>query len=471
MNSSFLNTRLAGLAIAVTVLSQGLAAATFYVATNGSDSNPGSASAAFRTLQRAANAAFAGDTVVVRDGTYGHENSVTGGDSSGIQNSPVVLYNSGSPGAPITIRAENQWGAVLDCESLCDAYIDLYNSSYIVLQNFVITRGYKEAIHSNDSAHHITLQGNRFEYIANRSSSSTLGLSGLYTNQNCHDFIIDGNVFHDIGRTDANWLDHGLYLHGSNFTITNNLFYNIPHGWSIQAADGLNNVLIANNTFAFPQGGGQDGQIMLWNTQSNLTIENNIFYNAKNYAITRYSSTIGNCSIDHNLIYGASAMMADTSGCTVGTTQSGADPGFVNPLSAPFDFHLSAGSPAIGVGIQIPAASSLTSGLVRALNAGTDLGAYPFATPASLRIVNTTTGASTWSVGDGWTVTITGAVPKAQIGVAVGNWSAALGYADDSGTYTISGNAYQGNIGTTNELWTVGGAMVNPNPVVITVIP
>ncbi len=221
----------------------------------------------------------------------------------------------------------------------------------------MITRGYKEAIHSNDSAHHITLQWNRFEYIANRSSSSPLGLSGMYTNQNCHDFIIDGNVFHDIGRTDANWLDHALYLHGSNFTITNNLFYNIPHGWSIQAADGLSNVVIANNTFAFPQGGGQDGQIMLWNNQSNLTIENNIFYNAKNYAIARYTSTVGNCSIDHNLIFGASAMMADTSGCSVGATQS-ANPSFINPLSAPFDFHLRADSPAIGSGVPVSAVSA-----------------------------------------------------------------------------------------------------------------
>jgi len=469
LNLGFLKNRFAGLAITATLLCQGLTAATYYVATDGSDGNPGSATAPVRTLQRAANMALAGDTVVVRDGTYGHENAVTGGDSGDNESTPVVLYNSGIPGAPITIKAENQWGATLDCELLCDAYINLYNASYIVIQDFVITRGYKEGVHSNDSAHHITLRGNRFEYIANRSSSSPLGLSGMYTNQNCHDFIVDGNIFHDIGRTDANWLDHALYLHGTNFTITNNLFYNIPHGWSIQAADGLNNVLIANNTFAFPQGGGQDGQIMLWNSQSSLTIENNIFYNAKNYAITRYSSTIGNCSIDHNLIYGASAMIADTSGCSVGATQN-ADPAFINASSFPFDFHLRAGSPAIGTGIQVTAAS-LVNELVRALTAVTDVGAYSFASPASLRIANTTTGASTWAVGDTWTVTITGAVPNAQVGVAVGTWSAALGYTDDFGGYTISGAAYPGNIGTTTEIWTVGGALVNPSPLVITVVP
>ena len=462
------NTRVAGFAIAAALLGPALSATTFYVATDGSDANPGSVSAPFRTLQRGANAALPGDTVVVRNGIYGPEGAVTGGDSSGNESSPVVLYNSGIPGAPITIKAENQWGAVLNCYFVCDAYINLYNASYIVIQDFVITEGYKEGIHSNDSAHHITLKSNRIEYIATRSSSSTTGLDGLYTNPNCHDFIIDGNVFHDIGRTNVNWLDHALYLHGSNFTVTNNLFYNIPHGWSIQAADGLNNVVIANNTFAFPQGGGQDGQIMLWNSQSNLTIENNIFYNAKNYAITRYSSSIGNCTVDHNLVYGASGMMADTSGCAMGVTQN-ADPGFVNATTTPFDFHLRAGSPAIGAGIQVAAA--LVSGLSRALTAGTDLGAYPFAAPGTAAIVNTTTGASTWAVGDGWTVTITGAVPKAQVAVAVGTWSAALGNADDFGNFTLSGNAYPGNIGTTTELWTVGGALVNPGPLVITVVP
>jgi hypothetical protein len=46
-----------------------------------------------------------------------------------------------------------------------------------------------------------------------------------------------------------------------------------------------------------------------------------------------------------------------------------------------------------------------------------------------------------------------------------------LGYADDSGSFTMSGNAYPGNIGTTTELWTAGGALVNPNPVVVTVVP
>ena len=363
------------------MLGQVASAVTYYVAPVGSDANPGTLAAPFLTLQQGVNRAAAGDTVIVRDGTYGHVNSVTGGDSSGNEYSPVVLYNSGTAGAWITIKAEHKGAAILDCEMLCDAYINLYNASYIVIQDLVITRGYKEAIHSNDSAHHITLRGNRFEYIANRSTSTTLGLDGLYANPNCHDFIIDGNVFHDIGRTNVNWLDHGLYLHGSNYTVINNIFYNIPHGWSIQTADGLSNVVIANNTFAFPNGGGQDGQIMLWNTQSNLTIRDNIFYSPQNYAITRYTSSIASCSIDHNIVYGASGMMADSSGCAVGTNQIGVDPKFANASAAPFDFHVQAGGPGIDTGMNMASVTADFALNARPQGSSADIGAFEYVPP------------------------------------------------------------------------------------------
>ena len=369
------------LPIALILLSPGARATTYYVAVNGSDSNPGTSFAPLQTLQQAGNLAGPGDTVIVGDGTYGHGNAVSGGDSSGNNYSPVVLSKSGNSSAWITFKAAHKWGAILDCQMLCDSYINLYNSSYIVIQDFVITHGYKEGIHSNDAAHHITLRGNRIEYIANRSTTTTLGQDGMYTNQNCHDFIIDGNEFHDIGRTNVNWLDHGLYLHGSNYTIINNIFYNMSRGWSIQAADGLTNVLIANNTFAFPN--AQQGQIMLWNSQSSITIRNNIFYNPNGYALTRYTSSLSSCAIDHNIVYGASGMMADSSGCTLTANQIGTSEKFVNISTAPFDFHLQAGASEIDTGVNISAVTVDFDRVARPQGASTDRGAYEFAQAAT----------------------------------------------------------------------------------------
>ena len=57
---------------------------------------------------------------------------------------------------------------------------------------------------------------------------------------------------------------------------------------------------------------------MLWNSEYKLTIENDISIDAKNMAITRYSSGIGNSTVDHNLVYGAYGIMADTAGARLG---------------------------------------------------------------------------------------------------------------------------------------------------------
>ena len=348
----------------------------YYVDVNGDDSASGSADAPFHTLMRGVQVAGPGDTVLVRDGTYGHVNAVTGGDDSPFNASPVILYNSGTPSAWIAIQAEHQWGAILDCEMLCDSYINLLNAHHIVIEGFVITRGYKEGIHSNDAAHNIVLRRNRFEYIGNRPSSSNLGLDGMYTNPNCYAFMIDGNVFHDIGRTNVSQLDHGLYLRGSSFTVINNIFYNIANGWAIQMADGLNNVLVANNTFAFDRGGR--GQIMLWNTLSNITIENNIFYTPVGRAIVRFQASITSCRVDHNIVFGANAVFIDSAGCALSNNLIGADPGFVNPNFPPYDFHVRAGGAGIDAGTEIPGLNSDFDRVARPQGAATDIGAFEY---------------------------------------------------------------------------------------------
>ncbi len=61
-------------------------ASTFYVATDGRDSNPGTASRPWRTLQHAANVVGPGATVLIRSGTY----------------AGFVMKRSGTSSAPIT---------------------------------------------------------------------------------------------------------------------------------------------------------------------------------------------------------------------------------------------------------------------------------------------------------------------------------------------------------------------------------
>ncbi len=82
-------------------------AGTYYVSTSGSDSNPGTQSAPFRHVSKAAlTATQAGDTVIVMDGTYDNEGVVA-------PNFVVTLYYSGTSGNPITFKAQNPGKAIL----------------------------------------------------------------------------------------------------------------------------------------------------------------------------------------------------------------------------------------------------------------------------------------------------------------------------------------------------------------------
>src|SRR5229473_6866290 len=310
-------------------------AATYYVSTAGSDSNPGTQTAPFRHLTKgAATATQPGDTVIVMDGTYDNEGVVE-------PNFVVTLYYSGTPGNPITFKAQNRGKAILDSmntstTTTCNgaaAYFNLHNAAFVVIQGFVIQRGCDSGIQSNDAAHDIVIKWNEIRNIANHTVTDQIGRDGIYVNSSEYNFTFDGNSWHDIGRTDGQTLlhfDHGIYAHAQNVTIINNLFYNNNRGYHIQLADQASNWLVANNTFAFGCANGEAGQIMFWGNNSGITMRNNIFYKPNVSPLTRWSATVTNSPFDHNLIYGVSTIISDPTGFTIGANQIGPNPSFVN---------------------------------------------------------------------------------------------------------------------------------------------
>ena len=355
----------------------------YYVATTGNDSNSGTQAAPFLHLSKAASTVTAGDTIIVADGTYGNEGHIS--DGTGGWNgyaAPVTISTAGTSTAWITIKAQNKGKAILDCGTTssalgCDKYIYLNSTAaYWSFQDLVFTRGAFGGIGTDFGASHIQVTGCRFEYIGNWNDTTQVGEDGIGFNSAATDWWIAGNVFHDIGRTNAANLDHGIYAEGANVTIINNIFYNIPHGWGIQLANGATNWLIANNTFASPNP-TQGGLIMLWRTNTNITIRNNILSSSRSYGIDRSTSTLNGCSVDHNLVYGPSSVIKESTGCRVASNQVGADPKFMNYSSQPYDFHLKAGSPAIGMGLNQGRVAVDFEGNARpGTAAGFDLGAY-----------------------------------------------------------------------------------------------
>jgi len=83
----------------VSLLSGPLSGTTWYVATNGSDANPGTLKAPFATLQHAAGVARPGDTVLARGGVY---------------HKLLTLKQSGTQAAPITFASYPGETATID---------------------------------------------------------------------------------------------------------------------------------------------------------------------------------------------------------------------------------------------------------------------------------------------------------------------------------------------------------------------
>ncbi|MDD5674283.1 MAG: DUF1565 domain-containing protein, partial [Chitinivibrionales bacterium] len=230
---------------------------SYFVSTMGNDTNSGTAGNPLRHLSKAVALARAGDSVVVMDGVYDNE-------GAGNNQYVVTLSRSGALSAWITIMAQHRGKAVLDAMSSASAYFALSSASYFIIQGFVIQNGYNHGINSNN-IHHAIIRWNEIRNIANRVIPDNTTHVGLWCDSASHDIVIEGNMFHDIGRTGGAIYsqDHALDIAGYNVKIINNIFYNQKTGWDIQTVSGFSNAIIANNVFAFANP-NRDGMILLW---------------------------------------------------------------------------------------------------------------------------------------------------------------------------------------------------------------
>jgi Concanavalin A-like lectin/glucanases superfamily/Protein of unknown function (DUF1565) len=387
-------------------LATGLAqATTYYVSTTGNDSNPGTEAAPFLHVSKGAAAAQAGDTVIVMNGTYGNEGQLANLDTVG---AVVTMSNSGVAGKPITIEAQTRGGVILNASSTvlsplgcygAWSYFDLSYTSYVVIQGFVIENGCVNGIRANGTAHDLTIRWNEIQDIGNwNNPATTLSPSGMYVNSSEYNITFDGNSFSNIGGgTNVNQ-QHALYLSGYDLTVVNNLFYDQVHGWDIQVA-GAKNLTVANNTFAFPNPNRQ-GHIILWDDDiedslQNITIQNNIFYEPLTYAVVTEldaGGSIGGCEIDYNLTTVGSTY-DDGSDCTQVDNLVNTNPNMINTSSAPYNFHLQPGSPAIDSGYNNSYTAVDYDDWVRPVNYIYDRGAYEYhTTTTAAAVADYTTG-------------------------------------------------------------------------------
>jgi hypothetical protein len=121
-------------------------AASYYVATTGSDTGPGSQSQPWRTIQKAANTVIAGDTVSVAGGIY---------------NEKVVFTRSGTASQKIIFKNVAGQTPIIDGQGLSiptyDTLISIKGVGYMRLEGFEIKNSAYWVIYIGGESHHLEL--------------------------------------------------------------------------------------------------------------------------------------------------------------------------------------------------------------------------------------------------------------------------------------------------------------------------
>lgn len=340
--------------------------ATYYVSTTGSDSNPGTSASPWRNPQKcAASPIRAGDTCIVRNGTYT--------DSRG---NGIVVYVSASSAAgtasqPITIKSENPRGAVIKIPSAINGtnrgfYV---TRPYYIIQGFDITGGTNNGssvgfigISFQSTATGGTARLNSIHHIGRTvCSNSTYGFAGVYVSRTSG-VVLENNRIYSIGRkrngeggcsTSRFQNDHGIYLSGgSNITIRRNVFYDTNRGYPIHAYGGtVSNLNIYHNTLSGKSPTGKPvGQILLGSTIAGAFIKNNVSSDAQTGMIQAWGLSGSNISITHNLSDTLVKSTSSVPGATISSNLERLNPAFISKST--YDFRLTSSSPAINRGTR-----------------------------------------------------------------------------------------------------------------------
>jgi len=244
------------------------AATAYYVATTGNDANPGTLSAPWRTIQKAANTVPAGSTVNIRNGVYNEAVKV---NVSGSASGGYITFQSAA-GETATID-----GTGLTVPDANNGLLLIQGRSYLIFKNLVL-RNYRSSqanrypigIFILGASHHIELRNNLISNIetnypgpftstkgAGAQGTLVLGDSATTAISN---LVIDGN---ELRNLKLGWSE-SLTLNGNvdGFTITNNQIHD-TNNIGIDISGGYDYVKVPKNV----------------NTARNGVIRSNHIYN------------------------------------------------------------------------------------------------------------------------------------------------------------------------------------------------
>ena len=381
-------------------------AATYYVATTGSDSNTCMQAQGPSTPKRTINAALnclgtatgagAGHTVQVAAGTYAEtiNNNLPGGTS---WNTPFTLTAAtsgtvtlqppvGAGRCMLIARATSQYAIISDL--VCDGVN-------------IVNEGMKITDSSYGAASFIRLQDMEIKNAKHH---------GILVTRSTDDEFIRITV-HDNGTTDD--VDNGLYISDTahRALIVNSILYNnhasgiqvystttAPDGCVVQnnrvyanGTSGLvlsatnalasNNVIYNNHTAAGNLLGKAKSALKVGGISNGVKLYNNTVYGQKANSSDKgieVSSGVANSEVKNNIAYNNAKNLSTSGTNTILVNNlTTTDPQFVDaPVTT--DFHLQATSPAIDAGVSLPSVPTDYDGNPRPQGLAYDIGAYEF---------------------------------------------------------------------------------------------
>lgn len=358
-------TTLAGISTFVTGTTASSAA--LYVATTGSDSNPGTKTAPFKTITKAAAVAKPGTTVFVAPGTY------SGG---------FVTSTSGTASARIRYVSSTKWGAKIVPPASSTNNIAWRNrGNYVDIVAFEVDgartqSGTKWRTGISAVGSYNLIANNHIHHIAQLDSDCTSnGGSGINSNNYYYGYHneISGNVVHHIGALNCKYIS-GVYMSTSG-SVHNNLIYQNGN-WGIQTWHDAANMTISNNTVVKNGKGilvGGGGYYHLPGPADNIRVSNNIVYGNTSYGIAEMGEVGTNNTYTYNMSYknGSNWMLKTWNSHS---SDINAEPQFMDYAGG--DYRLKTSSPAINRATSTYAPPIDIRGIARPLGGASDLGAY-----------------------------------------------------------------------------------------------
>jgi len=363
---------------------------TYYVATTGSDSNPGTQSQPFATIQKSLLVVQAGDSVQVGAGTYRPDNSTS-----------FMNMTNGTPLAHIQYSSTVKWAAKLIQPVVLYSHGQIW-SSY---GNYTDIIGFEVSGNADFGIIHYgsygSVQSCYVHDILCPDFSIPLGLGGAGIASDTPpttNVSVFNNIVVNVGPPGVpNLLCQGIYISAHNCSIYNNIVFKCS-SWGIHLWHNCSGSQIFNNLSAENGCGGYMVGSDL-ETITNVTVANNI---AANNHITSVSGSgygfnetlfgvgafgtgnnyTNNCAFGNDAgafrPWASDATLFYYSHLPFSNSQLG-NPQFINyQVNGSGDYHLLANSPCINAGVSTGAPATDYSNAFRSLKGTIDIGPYLF---------------------------------------------------------------------------------------------